>query len=337
MRRATEFVASAKVGIADEVIGRLRMPVDAVSFSDRSVPEGLKRLGTEFVVPIATQRQPKGLLALGSRLSDEEFSPADVEFILAAASQIALGIENVRLRDEEADFEQAKSMQQILLPKSIPQLPGFEITGLWQPAKSVGGDYFDVLQLGAGRVGLCIADVAGKGMPAALLMANLQAAVKGSATRDAAPSAVCERVKQIVSGNLAGGKFISFFYGVLDEPTRTLTYCNAGHNPPIVARSGASIERLMTGGPAICRLFQDAVHQQGTIELQPGDRVVLFTDGVSEARRGEDEFGEDRLIEFIIAHRGLSAHDLESRILSRLGEYTAGDFSDDVTMVIVAC
>ncbi len=336
LRRDGEFVAAAKIGIADEIVGSLRVPVDTVSFEGRTIPDALRRLGTELVVPIAAHRQPTGLVALGSRLSDEEFSAADTEFILAAAAQIAVGIENVRLRDEEADFEQARSMQQILLPKSIPQLPGLAISGLWQPARSVGGDYFDVLPLGDGRAGLCIADVAGKGMPAALLMANLQAAVKASASRDAAPAAVCERVKSIVIGNLAGGKFISFFYAVLDAPSRSLTYCNAGHNPPIIARASSRIDRLMRGGPAICRLFQSAVHEQETVSLEPGDRVILFTDGVSEARRGEEEFGEDRLIELIISHRNLGARELEEKILTRLREFTAGDFSDDVTMVIVA-
>lgn len=336
LRRGDEYVATSKIGVADEIIGRLRIPTNAIEFNDKTAPEALRKLGTSLVVPIAAHRQPTGFLALGSRLSDEEFSPGDVEFIIATAAQIAVGIENVRLRDEEADFEQARSMQQILLPKSIPQLEGFEISGLWQPAKSVGGDYFDVLPLGEGRVGLCIADVAGKGMPAALLMANLQAAVKGSATRDERPSAVCERVKHIVTGNLAGGKFISFFYGVLDAPARTLTYCNAGHNPPIVVRSDGRIDRLTTGGPVICRFFQSAVHQQDSIDVQAGDRVVLFTDGVSEARRGEEEFGEDQLIEFVTANRGTGARDMEAKLLMRLREYTAGDFSDDVTMVIVS-
>jgi hypothetical protein len=336
LRRDQEFVALAKVGVADEVIGRLRIAADSVSFSDGSIPEPLRRLGARLIVPVSAHRQPRGLIALGSRLSDEEFSPSDVEFILAAASQVAVGTENVRLRDEEADFEQARLMQQILLPKSIPQLEGFEITGLWQPARSVGGDYFDVLPLGQGRIGICIADVAGKGMPAALLMANLQAAVKATASRDSAPSDVCKRVKQIVIGNLAGGKFISMFYGVLDAEARTFTYCNAGHNPPIVTARGGRVDRLMTGGPAICRLFQDADHEHASVAVERGDRIILFTDGVSEARRGEEEFGEDRLIEFAVTHQALSARAFEERLLTRLREFTAGEFSDDVTLVVVS-
>ena len=336
LRRDAEYVATAKVGVADEIIGKLRLPVSGFDFHSTAFPESLRRLGTETIVPLPVGQPPKGFLALGTRLSDEEFSETDIQFIQSAAAQIGLGIENVRLRDEEADFEQARAMQQILLPKSIPQLPGFRIAGLWQPARSVGGDYYDTLSLGDTRAGICIADVAGKGMPAALLMANLQAAVKATASFEATPAAVCDRVKNIVSGNLAGGKFISLVYGVLDSASRTFTYCNAGHNPPIVVRSNGEVERLMRGGPAVCRLFRNAIHEDESIELRSGDRVVLFTDGVSEARRGEEEFGEERLIELLVASRAASADDLQTKLLTRLREFTAGDFSDDVTLVVIA-
>lgn len=336
LRRDSEYVAAAKVGVADEIIGKLRLPVSGFDFRSTTFPEPLRRLGTETIIPLPVGQPPKGFLALGTRLSDEVFSESDIQFIQSAAAQIGLGIENVRLRDEEADFEQARAMQQILLPKSIPQLPGFRIAGLWQPARSVGGDYYDTLALGDTRAGICIADVAGKGMPAALLMANLQAAVKATASFEASPAAVCDRVKNIVSGNLAGGKFISLVYGVLDAASRTFTYCNAGHNPPIVVRSSGEVERLMRGGPAVCRLFRDAIHEEESIELRSGDRLILFTDGVSEARRGEDEFGEERLIELLVASRGDSADGLQTKLLTRLREFTAGEFSDDVTLVVIA-
>src|SRR5204862_8118676 len=120
--------------------------------------------------------------------------------------------------------------------------------------------------------------LAGKGMPAALLMANLQAAVKATAGPNVAPWRPCENVKRVVGDTLAGGKFISFFYGVIDSAARTLTYTNAGHNPPILARADGAVERLMRGGPTFCRLFRDDPHEEGTIALAPGDRLVLFTD-----------------------------------------------------------
>jgi len=333
LRRDREFVAAAKIGVADEVIGSVRVPAD---FDLTTIPDALRKLGTTLVLPVRSHRDAVALLALGSKLSDEEFSADDREFLGAAASQIAVGIENLRLRDEEVEFEQARAMQQILLPTRFPQLPGFEITGVWLPASSVGGDYFDTLTLGDGKAAICIGDVAGKGMPAALLMANLQAAVKATAAAAVAPAVVCERVKEIVGGNLTGGKFISFFYGVLDSQGRTFTYSNAGHNPPILVRADSSVERLARGGPAMCRLFKDVPHEQDIARIAAGDRIVLFTDGVSEARRGEEEFGDDRLIELLIGHRHLGARELQTRIIEELRQFTNGDFGDDVTLVVIA-
>jgi phosphoserine phosphatase RsbU/P len=337
LRSEEHFVISAKVGIADELVGRLRIPAGAVDLSrgDR-IPEELRKIGAAVVVPVSVQRQPLGLIASGSKLSDQEISGDDLDFLNSAASQIALGIENSRLRTEEAEFAQARAIQQVLLPTQFPRLDGFQLTGRAQSARSVGGDYFDILALGDGKVALCIGDVAGKGMPAALLMANLQAAVKATAGPDVAPSRLCENVKRVVGDNLTGGKFISFFYGVLDRATRTLTYTNAGHNPPILVRANGEIERLMHGGPAFCRLFRDDPHEQATATLAPGDRLVLFTDGASEARRGDEEFGEERLAAFIAAHRAAGAAALQERIVEELTAFTSGNFSDDVTLVVVA-
>lgn len=333
MRRDREFVAAAKVGAPDEVLGRLRIGADT---DLTTVPEVLRKAGASLVVPVRTHREALALLAVGPKLSDEEFRAEDVEFLNSAASQIAVGIENVRLRGEEVEFEQARAMQQILLPTRFPQLDGIEITGMWQPARSVGGDYFDTLALGGGKAAICIGDVAGKGMPAALLMANLQAAVKATAAASVAPAVVCERVKEIVGGNLVGGKFISFFYGLVDAASRTFAYSNAGHNPPILVRADASVERLARGGPAMCRLFKDVPQEQDVAPLGAGDRIVLFTDGASEARRGEEEFGDDRLIELVLAHRHLGARELQDRISDALRDFTGGDFSDDVTLVVIA-
>ena len=341
LRSDDDFVVAAKVGIADELVGRLRIPMwDGLSARQgrvgEPVPQELRRLGAEVVVPVSVHREPLGLVATGTKLSDQAMSAEDIEFLTAAASQIALGIENSRLRTEEAEFAQARAIQQVLLPTHFPRVDGFEITGRAQPARSVGGDYFDALALGEGKVAVGIGDVVGKGMPAALLMANLQAAVKATAGPDIAPSKLCANVKRVVGDNLAGGKFISFFYGVIDSAARTLTYTNAGHNPPILARAAGEVERLARGGPTFCRLFRDDPHEEATVALQPGDRLVLFTDGASEARRGEEEFGEERLAALIAAHRAASAAELQRTIVNELTAFTSGQFADDVTLVVVA-
>lgn len=337
LRREEHFVISAKVGIPDELVGRVRIPAGTVDLSrgDR-IPDELRKIGAAVVVPVSVHREPLGLIASGSKLSDQALGDDDLQFLYSAASQIALGIENSRLRTEEAEFAQARAIQQVLLPTQFPRLDGFQMTGRAQSARSVGGDYFDILALGDGKVAVCIGDVAGKGMPAALLMANLQAAVKATAGPEVAPSRLCENVKRVVGDNLTGGKFISFFYGVVDRATRTLTYTNAGHNPSILARANGEVERLAHGGPAFCRLFRDDPHEQAAVTLASGDRLVLFTDGASEARRGEEEFGEERLAAFIAAHRALGAVDLQEKIVEELTAFTSGNFSDDVTLVVVA-
>lgn len=332
-RGETHYTATAKVGVADEILGTFRVAVGETI--DRDLPP-LRRLGTEMVVPVRLHGETLGFLAIGSKLSDQELDDNDVEFLASAASQIALGFENTRLRTEEQDFAQARAMQQLLLPTRFPRLPGFQISGMWQPSRSVGGDYFDVIPLADDKVGICIGDVAGKGMPAALMMANLQAAVKATAGADVDPGQLCDKVKRVVSGNLAGGKFISFFYGVLDSTTRTFAYSNAGHNPPIVVHADGAIDRLAVGGPALCRLFKDEPHPSATITLLPGDRLVLFTDGASEARRGEQEFGEDRLAEVIAANRDLQAEELQQVLADAIVNFSGANFEDDLTMVVVS-
>jgi phosphoserine phosphatase RsbU/P len=344
MRSDQHFVAAAKVGIADEILGTFRVPVFEIArpFEPErgalplELAQRLRRLGAALVVPMRAQREPIGFVALGAKLSNDPFSAEDFAFLDAATSQVAMALETSRLRSEEVDFEQARAMQQILLPKALPQLDGVELAGMWQPARSVGGDYYDAIDLGDGKAAVCIADVAGKGMPAALLMASLQAAVKATASSDAAPRRLCEKVRHVVAGNLTGGTFITFFYALLDTRERTLTYCNAGHNPPLLVRATGEVERLDTGGSVLGRLFRGETYDQATVLLDPGDRVVLFTDGVSEARRAGEDFGDERIIDLVRSHRELGAAELQEKIVEAITAFTSGAFGDDVTLVVIA-
>jgi len=345
MRSDQHFVSTAKVGVADEVLGSFRVPAAGVALARPLDPERdalppelaqrLRRLGAKLVVPMRAQRDAIGFVALGAKLSNEPFSAEDLEFIGNAATQAAMALETSRLRTEEVEFEQARAMQQILLPKSLPRLDGFGIAGMWQPARSVGGDYYDAIELGDGKAALCIADVAGKGMPAALLMASVQAAVKAIASADMPPRRLCDKVRNIVAGNLAGGTFITFFYALLDAGARTLTYCNAGHNPPLLVRGDGGVERLATGGSVLGRLFRDESYEEATVTLAPGDRVVLFTDGVSEARRAGEDFGDERLIDVVRSNRELPAEELQEKIVEAITAFTSGSFGDDVTLVVI--
>lgn len=242
----------------------------------------------------------------------------------------------IHLQEQEREIAEAKAIQEKLLPREIPQVPGYEIATAWQSARLVGGDYFDILPLDEKTLGICIADVAGKGMPAALLMANLQAAVRGLSSVSVAPHLLCSRLNSIVYRNTDSNRFITFFYAHLDGPARRLAYVNAGHNAPFVVRSDGSHERLREGG-VVLGVFAGENYEMGLAQLAPGDRVILFTDGVTEARSpAGEEFGEARLLRLLEDHRKLSAHELQAKILAAVAEFSGGRWQDDATLLVLA-
>jgi sigma-B regulation protein RsbU (phosphoserine phosphatase) len=239
------------------------------------------------------------------------------------------------LHEQEHEIAEARSIQQGFLPKEIPQLPGYEIASAWQSARVVGGDYFDVLPFDQETLGLCIADVAGKGMPAALLMSNLQAAVRGFASPTVPPNELCARLNSLLRRNMASDRFITFFYAQLDGPGRTLRYVNAGHNAPVVMHQDGSHHRLQEGG-GVLGIFPNQSFALGTFRLEPGDRVVLFTDGVTEAGNIEgEEFGEERLVRLLNENRGASAKEIEKKILDAASEFSRRNWQDDATLLIL--
>jgi sigma-B regulation protein RsbU (phosphoserine phosphatase) len=240
-----------------------------------------------------------------------------------------------RLEMQEQELERAREIQQSLLPKEIPQLAGFEVAGAWQPASTVSGDYYDVLRLGNHRLGICIADVVGKGVSAALLMANVQAAVRAFASESASPAQVCGKVNTLLHENIATGKFVTFLYGILDGEMHTFQYSNAGHLYPILI-SGGSIRMLDQGG-VVLGVFPAWTYEDSMIEMRTGDRLLLFTDGITEASDANArEFGEAGIATFAIAHRTLSAKDLNSRLLAQVTAYCGAQFQDDATLLVIA-
>ena len=243
---------------------------------------------------------------------------------------------NLHSRKQTQEYEEAREIQQGLMPKQIPKIPGVEIAGSWRPARIVGGDYFDVFSFSERRVGLCIADVSGKGMPAALLMSNLQAVVKALASENISAKELVEKINRVMCRNTTEAKFITLFYGLLDVNDKTLRYVNAGHNPPILTRSDGAQVRLEEGG-VILGVFEEHSYEEGGIELRPGDRLVMFTDGFSEAVNGKGvEFGEERMAELSRGARQLSAEALRGCLLERVTEFCDGGFDDDATLLVVA-
>jgi sigma-B regulation protein RsbU (phosphoserine phosphatase) len=241
-----------------------------------------------------------------------------------------------RLALERRELDEARRIQRKLLPSALPQLSGCELAASWQPAAGVGGDCYDAIPFGATRLGISIADVVGKGIPAALLMSNLQAAVRAFATGAAQPAEICQQVNRILCGHIAEGRFISFFYCLFDEEISQLTYANAGHYPPVLVRKDGQVERLDTGG-AVLGVFPDGAYEQGYAALHEGDRLVLYTDGITEVTDAAgEEFGDARLVDLAIRNRFCSAPSLQARLAETVSQFSNGRFVDDATLIVLA-
>ena len=249
--------------------------------------------------------------------------------------QRSVELGTAQLEMQEQELQRAREIQQSLLPKEIPQLSGFEVAGIWRPARAVSGDYYDVFKLGGHKLGICVADVVGKGVSAALLMANVQAAVHAFASETESAAWLCGRVNTLLYENIATGKFVTFFYGVLDGNARTLQYCNAGNPYPVLVSRGQT-STLEKGG-AVLGVFPSWTYEDVTIELWPGDRLLLFTDGITEASGPDDEeFGEANVAEFARANSSRSAGELNSRLLAHVSAFCGDHFQDDATVVVIA-
>jgi serine phosphatase RsbU (regulator of sigma subunit) len=248
----------------------------------------------------------------------------------------ALAEEANVVRTQEQELARARQIQQNLLPKAIPQLRGMQVAGAWQPANAVSGDYYDVFALDENRLAICIGDVVGKGITAALLMANLQAAFRAFATADASPASVCGKLNSFMCGNVASGKFISFFYCIVDARDRALAYENAGHCPAqLVRRSGETIS--LCGEGAVLGVLPDWRYRNNRLQLESGDHLVLFTDGVTEAEDASGtEFGEERVVQALQNATGRSAEDVRRALMDTVTGYCEGHFRDDATVVVLA-
>ena len=317
---------------------------DLVVKHNVDIREALLALGLRVVVPMQTQGETKGIVLLGEKLSKEDFSTADLEFLSSLVNLAVISLENARLFREAIEKQKledelliAREIQKGLLPNVIPTIPGFEIAATNVSSKQVGGDYYDVLPLDDHRHIIAIGDVSGKGTPAALLMANLQATIRALAPLDLPLSEFTQRVNDLMCRNTGGDKFVTFFWGVIDHRVRTLTYVNAGHNYPFLLRGDGSVERLDKGGMILGVMKSDRPYEQEMIPLRPNDLLVLFTDGVSEAMSKDAvEYDEAHLENFLPSVRHLGAQEITEAIYKDVLLHTKGaPQSDDITMMVV--
>jgi len=238
--------------------------------------------------------------------------------------------------NEQWEQQEAAQIQRALMPGEIAAPDGLTVVASSQSARTVGGDYYDVIRIDEERLGICIADVMGKGLGAALLMSNLQAAVRMLAPQMTDSSELCNRVNEVISANNVPGKFITFFYCVVDLKLMHISYTNAGHNWPILARADGSCERLSTEDAVLGTLRKWKYHQQQA-NLRSGDRLVLFTDGITECANAEGaEFGEERLLGLVSQNVQLPADRLKDLILESARSHCNGTMNDDATLIAAA-
>jgi phosphoserine phosphatase RsbU/P len=241
-----------------------------------------------------------------------------------------------RRRDQrqQREMEDARLIQRGLLPTAVPQVAGTGVAVAWQPANGVGGDCFDTLAFGR-ALGVSIADVAGKGLPAALLMSNLQAAVRAFAQESSPPSLICSSVNRLLCRNMASGRFATFCYARIEPDAGRIVYSNAGHNPPLLVRGDGSTALLALGG-MVLGVFPDNNYEQAHLPIAPGDRIVFYTDGITEARDAAgDEYGEDRLTGVAVESRHLPIERMKDALLAHVTEFCGGKFDDDATLIVV--
>lgn len=299
--------------------------------------------GVELVVPMQLQGENKGFVFLGKRISGQNYTKTDIEYVYSIGSLAIVSIENARLFQEmlekqnmEKDLELARNIQQNLLPKKIPHTEKFEITAYNNSAKKVGGDYYDIIKLDENHILISIADVSGKGVQAALLVANLQAFIKSICKQNLPLDNATGLINDLVSENTIMGSFITFFWGIIDTRDLTFTYVNAGHNPPLLNRKGELLQ-LKTGGMIIGVMETMIPYASETITFQSGDSLVLFTDGITEAMNKEnEEFSDERLNELLLENGNKSAKDFLTLLIDEIKDFTSGtEQSDDITALIV--
>lgn len=238
-----------------------------------------------------------------------------------------------RQRDEE--WREAREIQDSLLPKKLPEVAGYEIAAVTQPLRFVGGDYYSVVRISEGRTAICIADVAGKGMPAALLMSSLQAALRPLISQKLEPRELCHRLNRILCEVTPVGKFISFFYAVLDSQHNQLTYCNAGHNPPLLIGADGGATELDAQG-AVLGQFPNWLYDQSELPMRNGDKLLLFTDGLVEACNADDEsFGEQSLVRIARENPSSSSEELMGLLMRAAARHCEEHFQDDASLIVL--
>lgn len=296
-------------------------------------------------VPLTAKGRMIGMINVFNKKAPEGFSAEDQRLLAIIGTQSAQVLENARLLEEEKtlmvmreEMRMAIDIQTNLMPKEQPQYQGYDIAGKSLPAKEVGGDYYDFIPLRGDehRLAFCVGDVTGKGLPAALLMSNIQATIRSQTILTDSPKDCLANANSLMSQSIGVGKFITMFYGILDTYNHSIKYCNAGHDNPFLFSGATKPARLETGG-VVLGFVPRYVYSEEEIKLEPGSCIVIYSDGITEARNGlDEEFGEERLQKIILENKNVSSIELIDKIISAAMQH-AGNVpqGDDMTVVAV--
>jgi serine phosphatase RsbU (regulator of sigma subunit) len=310
----------------------------------RLAEDTLRRLtGYELLVPLVLNRRSRGLIGLGEKIGGARFTTDDLAFLSLLSNQICVALENMslleqivekRLLDQELGL--ARRIQRGLLPGRYPEVEDYEFNALSHSSKQVSGDYYDIIRLENGRVCLAVADVAGKGVPAAILMANLQAALRTNLELETDPDKIMEALNRLLYGHTPSESFATFFLAVLDPRNHRMTYANAGHSYPVLVGANG-LPRLLEESDLVLGMLENVPFGERRLKLKPGELLVIYTDGLTEAmNRGEELYGEERLLDFLRRHHGMGLEEMGKRLVDEVDAFTGGvERSDDITVVLV--
>ncbi len=313
---------------------------DALSKQESIV---LSRVRSMMAAPLQTGDRVIGIIYVDNGVILRPFSQDDLDLLTVMANVAASRIENARLAEVEqseklmeSDLSQASEIQRSLLPTEPPSYDGWELAGLNLPCRTVGGDYFDFIPYQDGRLAVVVGDVSGKGLPAALLMSSLQAKVQMLRETNPSPGKAVGTLNRSLTERCPLGKFITFFYALLDPDSGVLEYSNAGHNYPLLLRNDGSVETL-TGNGLVMGLFSAVHYDVKKTKLAPGDMLVLYSDGVTEAADSADvEFGEKGLAAFLAERKSVRCEDIVNQLVEHMRKWRGNtSFADDFTIVLV--
>lgn len=339
----------ALAGRTDPVPVAQLLEVPAGEADRAMLAEEIGEMGAELAFPLHAMARDGsgsdlvGVLLLGRKVTETRITFEESSLVQLIARQVGISLLNGALHEEqmatrlfEEEVATARRIQQQLLPETPPALDGWQLCASNSPSRQVGGDYHDFLPLSGRRVGLAIGDVSGKGVPAALLMSNLQAALRVRVLAGQPMDRVVEDVNRQICRNTAHESFISFFLAELEPEEGRLSFVNAGHNAPLLVRADGTVQPLETGG-LLLGVFPEATYERGEARLEPGDLLAMYTDGVTEAFNAHgDMFSEERLQDTLVRHRDRSAGELHDRILEEVRLFQQGLLpDDDLTLVLL--